>query len=102
MPELTDLSVIRTLCEKYDFALSKGFGQNFIINPGLPPKIVDASGVDKSWGVLEIGPGIGVLTKELARAPPRWCPSRWTSACRPCWPRPWRAWITSSWYCRMF
>ena len=66
MPELTDLSVIRTLCEKYDFALSKGFGQNFIINPGLPPKIVDASGVDKNWGVLEIGPGIGVLTKELA------------------------------------
>ena len=67
MPELTDLSVIRTLCEKYDFALSKGFGQNFIINPGLPPKIVDASGVDKTWGVLEIGPGIGVLTKELAQ-----------------------------------
>ena len=32
MPELTDLSVIRALCEKYDFALSKGFGQNFIIN----------------------------------------------------------------------
>ena len=67
MPELTDLSVIRTLCEKYDFALSKGFGQNFIINPGLPPKIVDASGVDKSWGVLEIGPGIGPLTVQLAR-----------------------------------
>ena len=66
MPELTDLSVIRALCEKYDFALSKGFGQNFIINPGLPPKIVDASGVDKRYGVIEIGPGIGVLTKELA------------------------------------
>ena len=67
MPELTDLSVIRTLCEKYDFALSKGFGQNFIINPGLPPKIVDASGVDKRYGVIEIGPGIGVLTRELAK-----------------------------------
>ena len=66
MPELTDLSVIRSLCEKYDFALSKGFGQNFIITPGLPPKIVDASGVDKRYGVLEIGPGIGVLTRELA------------------------------------
>lgn len=65
MPELTDISVIRALCEKYDFALSKGFGQNFIINPGLPPKIVDASGVDKSWGVLEIGPGIGPLTQQL-------------------------------------
>ena len=67
MPELTDLSVIRALCEKYDFALSKGFGQNFIINPGLPPKIVGASGVDKRYGVIEIGPGIGVLTRELAK-----------------------------------
>ena len=67
MPELTDISVIRTLCEKYDFALSKGFGQNFIINPGIPTKIVDASGVDKRYGVIEIGPGIGVLTRELAK-----------------------------------
>ena len=33
MPELTDLSYVRTLCEKYDFALSMGFGQNFIVNP---------------------------------------------------------------------
>ena len=67
MPELTDLSVIRALCEKYDFALSKGFGQNFIINPGIPTKIVDASGVDKRYGVIEIGPGIGPLTQQLAR-----------------------------------
>ena len=65
MPELTDLSYVRALCEKYDFALSKGFGQNFIVNPGLPPKIVDASGVDKRYGVLEIGPGIGVLTRDI-------------------------------------
>ncbi|MBU3819695.1 MAG: 16S rRNA (adenine(1518)-N(6)/adenine(1519)-N(6))-dimethyltransferase RsmA [Candidatus Faecalibacterium intestinavium] len=64
---MTDLATIRALCEKYDFALSKGFGQNFIINPGVCPKIVDGSGIDRSWGVIEIGPGIGVLTKELAR-----------------------------------
>ena len=38
MPELTDLSVIRALCEKYDFALSKGFGQNFIINRVCRPR----------------------------------------------------------------
>ena len=67
MPELTDLSYVRALCEKYDFALSKGFGQNFIVNPGLPPKIVDASGVDKRYGVIEIGPGIGVLTEQLCK-----------------------------------
>ena len=65
MPELTDISVIRALCEKYDFALSKGFGQNFIINPGIPTKIVDASGVDKRYGVIEIGPGIGVVDERL-------------------------------------
>ena len=67
MPVLTDLATIRALCEKYDFALSKGFGQNFIINPGICPKIVDASGIDRSCGVIEIGPGIGVLTQELAK-----------------------------------
>ena len=96
MPELTDLSYVRALCEKYDFALSKGFGQNFIVNPGLPPKIVDASGVDKRYGVLEIGPGIGVLTRELAKRA-----AKVVSICRPCWPRPWPVWTTSSWYCRM-
>ncbi len=66
MPNLTDLNTIRDLCERHNFALSKGFGQNFIINPGVCPKIVEAAGVDKDCGVLEIGPGIGVLTKELA------------------------------------
>ena len=65
--ELTDLATIRALCEKYDFALSKGFGQNFIINPGVPAKIVDAAGIDRRCGVIEIGPGIGVLTKEMAK-----------------------------------
>ena len=98
MPELTDLSVIRALCEKYDFALSKGFGQNFIINPGIPTKIVDASGVDKRYGVIEIGPGIGVLTKELAKRAAKVVS---IEVCRPCWPRPWPVWTTSSWCCRM-
>lgn len=66
MPNLTDVSVIKDLCERYGFSLSKGFGQNFIVNPGICPKIVTAAGIDKSFGVLEVGPGIGVLTKELA------------------------------------
>jgi len=66
MPNLTDMATIRALCEKYDFALSKGFGQNFIINPAVCPRIAEAAGIDESFGVLEIGPGIGVLTKELA------------------------------------
>lgn len=67
MPALTDLSTIRDLCARYDFALSKGFGQNFIINPGVCPRIAEASGIGPGWGALEVGPGIGVLTEQLAQ-----------------------------------
>ena len=67
MPNLTDLSTIRDLCTRYDFALSKGFGQNFIINPGICPRIAEAAGIGPGWGVLEIGPGIGVLTEQLCQ-----------------------------------
>lgn len=67
MPNLTDLSTIRDLCARYDFALSKGFGQNFIINPGICPRIAEAAGIGPGWGVLEIGPGIGVLTEQLCK-----------------------------------
>ncbi len=66
MPNLTDISTIQSLCARHSFELSKGFGQNFIINPNVCPEIVEASGIDESYGVIEIGPGFGVLTKELA------------------------------------
>ena len=67
MPVLTDISTIRDLCARYDFALSKGFGQNFIINPGICPRIAEEAGIGPSWGALEVGPGIGVLTEQLAK-----------------------------------
>lgn len=67
MPALTDLSTIRGLCDRYGFSLSKGFGQNFIINPGVCPRIAEAAGIGPEWGVLEVGPGIGVLTEQLAK-----------------------------------
>ena len=63
---LTDLATVKDLCARHGFQLSKGFGQNFIVNPGVCPKMVEAAGIDRDWGALEIGPGIGVLTKELA------------------------------------
>lgn len=67
MPNLTDLSTIRDVCARHDFALSKGFGQNFIINPGICPRIAEASGIGPGWGALEVGPGIGVLTEQLCK-----------------------------------
>lgn len=63
---LTDLSYVRSLCARHGFVFSKQFGQNFIVNPGICPKMAEASGITPEWGALEIGPGIGVLTRELA------------------------------------
>ncbi len=64
--ELTDISYIKDLCNRYGFALQKNFGQNFIVNSGICPKIAEYAEVDENCGVIEIGTGIGVLTKELA------------------------------------
>ena len=89
------------LYEKYDFALSKGFGQNFIVNPGLPPKIVDASGVDKRYGVLEIGPGIGVLTRELAKRAAKVVSIEVDERLPPLLAETMAGVDNSSWYCRM-
>ncbi len=65
--QLTNISTIKQLCAKHGFSLSKGFGQNFIVNESVCPAIADYCEIDKTYGVLEIGPGIGVLTKELAK-----------------------------------
>ena len=66
MEPLTNISVIRGLLQKYGFRFSKSLGQNFIINPSICPRIAQAGGAAPGVGVLEIGPGIGVLTRELA------------------------------------
>lgn len=64
--ELTNVSYIKDLCNRYGFSLQKGYGQNFIVNAGICPKIAEHAEIDENCGVIEIGTGIGVLTKELA------------------------------------
>lgn len=64
--DLTNISYIKDLCARYGFALSKNYGQNFIVNSGICPKIAQYAGISENCGVIEIGTGIGVLTKELA------------------------------------
>ncbi len=67
MADLTDLAVIREVLTRHGFSFSKALGQNFLINPAVCPKMAALCGADETTGVLEIGPGVGVLTKELAR-----------------------------------
>ncbi len=66
--KLYDLSVIRPLLEKHGFHFSKSMGQNFLIQEWVPKRILQAANISKDFGVLEIGPGIGVLTQELCQA----------------------------------
>jgi len=60
--KLTNIGYIRELMESNGIAFRKEFGQNFLINPAIPEKI--ASYI--SGNVLEIGPGVGCLTRELS------------------------------------
>ena len=66
-PRLTDIGYIRELLTRYGFQFSKKLGQNFLINPSVCPRMAQACGAGEDSGVLEIGPGIGVLTRELAQ-----------------------------------
>ena len=67
MPRLTDIGYIRDVLERHGFHFSKKLGQNFLINPSVCPRMAEACGATPESGVLEIGPGIGVLTRELAQ-----------------------------------
>lgn len=57
---------IRALLQRHGFHFSKALGQNFLIESWVPRDIAAACGADAGTGVLEIGPGIGPLTRELA------------------------------------
>ena len=64
---LTDPNRIRALLSRHGFHFSKSMGQNFLIQDWVPQQIADAAGLDADCGVLEIGPGIGPLTVQLAQ-----------------------------------
>ncbi len=64
---LSDISTMKEILSRHGFTFSKALGQNFLINPSVCPRMAELCGVDEESGVLEIGPGIGVLTRELAK-----------------------------------
>lgn len=67
MKNLSNISVIKDICQRFGFSFSKSLGQNFIINPSVCPRIAEMGGADAETGVIEIGTGFGVLTHELAK-----------------------------------
>lgn len=65
--DLCNSNDIKALLSRHGFRFSKSMGQNFLIQGWVPRDIADASGADQTCGVLEIGPGIGPLTVQLAQ-----------------------------------
>lgn len=65
---LSNASELKAVIERHGFSFSKSLGQNFLIDRSILDKIIKGSNISKEWGVLEIGPGAGTLTRELAAA----------------------------------
>lgn len=63
--DLCSIQEVKALLGRHGFRFSKSMGQNFLIEDWVPRRIARECGADRSCGVLEIGPGIGCLTKEL-------------------------------------
>lgn len=65
MIDVCDIHIMKPLLAEHGFHFSKAKGQNFLISRWVPERIAEDAGVDKTAGVLEIGPGIGPLTQQL-------------------------------------
>lgn len=73
MIDVCNIQVMKPMLAAHGFHFSKAKGQNFLIAPWVPESIARLSGADADVGVLEIGPGIGPLTQQLALRAGRVC-----------------------------
>ncbi len=62
---LCNIDEIKSLLSRHGFHFSKAKGQNFLTQNWVVREIAEGAGIDETCGVLEVGPGIGPLTKEL-------------------------------------
>ena len=65
--ELYNPGTVHALLKRYGLRPQKSLGQNFIVNPSVCPRIAEGGGARPGVGTLEIGPGVGILTRELAK-----------------------------------
>lgn len=67
MKNLSDISVIKSVMARHGVTFNKGLGQNFLVDPMVCPQMADSADLDENTCAIEIGPGVGVLTAELAK-----------------------------------
>lgn len=68
MKDIATPSRTKDILARHGFSFKKSLGQNFLIDPNILHRITETAGLTKETGVIEIGPGIGALTENLARA----------------------------------
>lgn len=67
MKDIATPSRTKALLNQYGFDFKKSLGQNFLIDVNIIHKIIDASDIDEHTGIIEVGPGMGSLTEQLAK-----------------------------------
>lgn len=67
MQNLSNINTIKDILQRHGFTFSKSLGQNFLVNPGISPKIAEMGNAKEGFGIIEIGTGIGVLSVELCK-----------------------------------
>lgn len=65
MFDLTNPDTIQSILKKYNFAPNKFLGQNFLVSEEVLGKIIETAGIKEGDNVIEVGPGLGVLTQAL-------------------------------------
>ena len=60
--DLTSKKTIKELLQKYDIKPSKRLGQNFLVDKSVLRKIIETANLSSKDTILEIGPGLGILT----------------------------------------
>jgi len=66
LSNIASMKAVREIMQRYNLYTRKGYGQNFLIDQNIVNKIADSANLSPDDYVVEIGPGLGTLTRELA------------------------------------
>lgn len=67
MDRLSSHNATKEVVQKYNFKFSKSLGQNFLIDSNIIDKILSGARITRGDNIIEVGPGIGTLTREMGK-----------------------------------
>ncbi|WP_462421813.1 16S rRNA (adenine(1518)-N(6)/adenine(1519)-N(6))-dimethyltransferase RsmA [Salinicoccus sp. Marseille-QA3877] len=67
MKDIATVSRTKEILKKHGFTFKKSLGQNFLVDANVIHKVLDRAAIDEDTAVIEVGPGIGSLTEQIAK-----------------------------------